>query len=619
MRLRRSPAEIRFRLRQELWNFAAFLRPPSPKKLLETFEVLFPRPSELRPFLESVPEYRARVLALARQLIDKRMPLLGTEIPLPADPAGWRCDPINNKSTGLDYFRRIPYLDAARAGDHKVIWEMSRHQHLILLAQAGVLDPGETRWIELLVQQLESWWQANPFHCGMNWTSALEVAFRALSWFWVLQIAGDRLPPEIRRRLLASLYQHGAHLAHNLSVYFAPNTHLMGEAVCLHALGCLLPQLQEAGKWRDLGAEWVARSMNDQVLSDGAHFEQSSYYHLYSVEFFLLHALLNPDVDGRYRQQLRRMCEVLAALTDSDGSFPLLGDEDGGRLFHPFGARRLFPRAALTTASFFFDVPAWRFAPADYAETGLWWMGARDFAPQAAKSRARGVFSDCGIVTGGDEQTQIVFTARAFGNGTAGHSHAHALHFILRRNQRDLLLDSGTFTYVGDQVARNRFRSNSAHNTIRIDSLDQASPAGPFRWGPDRWAGRIVSARSEPGLVFVEACLESPGGQFRLTRKLSWSTGAPLRCEDLVTAAGGDDREHLVEMFWQLPPDARWDPASRTAAWPCGAILEPAAGDATVVPGEVSEALYSRSAAQTLRIAITSRLPAEFATTIRFP
>jgi hypothetical protein len=52
--------------------------------------------------------------------------------------------------TALSYFRLIPYLDSDRAGDHKWIWELNRHQHLVALGQAFrfVRDPRYTAEIE---------------------------------------------------------------------------------------------------------------------------------------------------------------------------------------------------------------------------------------------------------------------------------------------------------------------------------------------------------------------------------------------------------------------------------------------------------------------------------------
>src|SRR5207244_5079925 len=135
----------------------------------------------------------------------------------------------------------------------------------------------------------------------------------------------------------------------------------------------------------------------------------------------------------------------------------------------PFGDRRLFPRATLTAASFFLDEPAWRFQPEDYAEAGLWILGhqagEKFGVPCQLRARETGVFPESGFLSGGDSRRHIVFTAKAFGTGSAGHSHAHALHFILRSDQQDLLIDSGTFTYVGNRDLRNRFRNTAAHNT----------------------------------------------------------------------------------------------------------------------------------------------------------
>jgi hypothetical protein len=109
-----------------------------------------------------------------------------------------------------------------------MIWELNRHQHLIVLAQAYLLT-GRSRYLDEIRAQLESWIAGNPFHRGTNWASALEVAFRALSWIWVFHLVGREMPRDFRARWLHMLYLHGCHLANNLSFYFSPNNHLVGE------------------------------------------------------------------------------------------------------------------------------------------------------------------------------------------------------------------------------------------------------------------------------------------------------------------------------------------------------------------------------------------------------
>jgi hypothetical protein len=50
------------------------------------------------------------------------------------------------------------------------------------------------------------------------------------------------------------------------------------------------------------------------------------------------------------------------------------------------------------------------------------------------------------------------------------------------RDGRSLLIDPGTFEYVGESGERARFRGTSAHNAMQVDGQDQAEITGPFSW-----------------------------------------------------------------------------------------------------------------------------------------
>ena len=99
------------------------------------------------------------------------------------------------------------------------------------------------------------------------------------------------MPGALRSRFLESLYQHGCHLENNLSFYFSPNTHLLGEAVALHALGHFFPSFPRAHGWRELGNQTCLSNCIARIRPDGSHFEQSTYYHVYALDMFLFHAI----------------------------------------------------------------------------------------------------------------------------------------------------------------------------------------------------------------------------------------------------------------------------------------------------------------------------------------
>jgi hypothetical protein len=64
----------------------------------------------------------------------------------------------------------------------------------------------------------------------------------------------------------------------------------------------------------------------------------------------------------------------------------------------------------------------------------------------------------------------------------AAHGHADALAFTLSIGGHELLVDPGTYAYHTQQLWRDYFRGTSAHNTVRVDAVDQSVAGGNFMW-----------------------------------------------------------------------------------------------------------------------------------------
>jgi hypothetical protein len=525
----RSRAELAFRLRQEAANLRLLLAPP---RNAPGFSALpLPAPELLAARLRG-SSFEKRVVSLAEKLLERRMPLLGYELLL-GHEIRWRRDYLHDRESEPVYFRRIPYLDFSAAGDHKIIWEMNRHQHLVVLAQAHLLT-GRTDFADEIFAQLESWLDQNPVCRVINWASALEVAFRSVSWIWIQHLCGKRMPNRLASRWQLALYHHGCFLEHNLSVYFSPNTHLQGEALALHALGLLFG----IERWRRRGAALMNEMIVDHVDPDGAHFEQSSYYHVYATDMSLFHAVLEPPSDS-YRDSMRRMARYLWALAGS-GDLPFFGDDDGGRFFHPFGDRERFARATLAACAAFLEDTPWHGDAEDLEEIALWWMGDRAAVEPRGGERSSQLFPDTGIATMVENDTELIAAVRAFGRGSAGHSHAHALHFTLKRKSNRVLIDPGTYTYVADPKLRDCFRGTSAHNTVRIDRLDQAESAGPFRWR-NLPRTEIIEFRPRPWHLRARCHYRGISHERRI-----WYADEAIWVLDEIHGMG----RHLVEQFW---------------------------------------------------------------------
>jgi hypothetical protein len=450
--------------------------------------------------------FAQEVTELADEIRRHRFPIFGTTIDTGPE-IRWRRDYIRGIETDLVYFRRIPFLNTRRSGDHKVIWELNRHQHLVVLAQAYLLT-GDSRNLEEIWAQLESWIDGNPFHRGINWASALEVAFRAISWVWIDHMVGRCMPARLRARWLHMLYLHGSHLANNLSFYFSPNNHLVGEAVALHALGLYFWGLPRSSHWERLGARVMREQMVLQVRADGSSFEQSTYYQVYLLDMFSLHAAL-ASPGAAYLAKLEKMAEFVHAIGGPSGRLPLLGDDDGGCL--PLG-------------------PITR-------RTGL---------GEAARSWRSQLFADAGLAVMTCGETHAIVDAGPFGALHAGHSHSDTLSIVLRSGDSEILIDPGTYTYTGEPEWRDWFRGTEAHNTIRIDGRDQAVMAGPFGW-TDKPEVAILDWRTNDESDVLEAECRYAG--FTHRRRVEFRKPDVFVITDDVSGPPG---VHDVEQLWHL-------------------------------------------------------------------
>ncbi|MEO7964459.1 MAG: hypothetical protein ABIT38_11200, partial [Gemmatimonadaceae bacterium] len=166
---RRTPAELRERLEQKLaalaeragWrdagepDDATFMRRVTPTARAAGLDAIVdaahrgPRPL----FFPSTddpattagvvrarwPERVGEIVRAAQDVVAGRFTLLGHDPVNVPEPIDWHRDPIAGIRAPIAHWSVIPYLDASVVGDHKLVWELSRHQYLVTLAQAHAL------------------------------------------------------------------------------------------------------------------------------------------------------------------------------------------------------------------------------------------------------------------------------------------------------------------------------------------------------------------------------------------------------------------------------------------------------------------------------------------------
>jgi hypothetical protein len=433
----------------------------------------------------------------ADRILEGRHDLLGYRDLRVGTPPDWHVDATNGRRPPLVHWTRVPYLDPA-FGDHKVIWEINRHQYWMTLGSAYWLT-GDRRYRDTVIAHLESWIAANPPLRGVNWASMLELAFRAMSWTWAVEFfaadgANDDTPWLVD--LLVSLDAQLSHVSQNLSRYFSPNTHLTGEALALYAVSAAFPELRRSAARVEEGRTVLLAEARCQVLADGGHAELSAHYHRYTTDFYLL-ALMVARAAGdgaasTFEDTVRRLAAYLRTMADDRGVLPLVGDDDGGQLFRFNGRPPADASSTLAAAACVLGDSTLAVGPAG-DEVG-WILGRRaECGLTRAPWRSR-LLADSGYFVSRDGSgNHLVFDAGRHGFLNGGHAHADALSVVLRVHGEPLLVDPGTATYVADPALRDRMRSARMHNTVVLDGREHAVPRGAFHWASTTDARMLVA------------------------------------------------------------------------------------------------------------------------------
>ena len=421
-------------------------------------------------------------------------------------PPRWNRDPKTGIEAPLYYGKTLDYRDAGIVGDIKYLWEPNRHLHLVTLAQAYALSGKRVYW-RTIAEHLESWFLCCPYPLGPNWASALEAAIRLVNWAIAWQLLGgpqsrvfqDPQHPDLRSRWLRSVYQHAEFIRGWLSLHSSANNHLIGEAAGLFMAGLAWPHWPRSRGWLDTGKAILEREALAQNAPDGVNREQAVWYQQFVLDFLIL-CLLAGKANGQwfsadYESRVEAMLDYLASIMDAGGNVPQLGDGDDGLVARLSVEAGFCPyRSLLATGAILFDRGDFKLKAGRLDDKTRWLLGAnagaRYDALDADKTRLplRQTFPEGGTFVLGCEldtpaEIRIVADAGPLGyRSIAAHGHADALSFTLSAGGREFLVDPGTYAYHTQAAWRQYFRGTSAHNTVRIDGLDQSVQAGNFMW-----------------------------------------------------------------------------------------------------------------------------------------
>ena len=490
---------------------------------------------------------RESVVARAEAAGAHRFDLLGSGPTELGARIAWTRDFKTGATWALDHISRVPIV-RGDGSDIKVPWELSRAQHLPLLAAAHRLT-GDPRYVDELGAQLRDWIAANPIERGPNWACTMDVAIRAANWLAAVALLEQR--PSWLDEVVASLLLHGRFIRSNLEWGEVRGNHYLSDVVGLLPVAALFSASREGRAWATWATGELEREMRHQVRADGCDHEMSVPYHRLVCELFVCgaqhaEALCPGTLSPAFYERLDRMLQFVADYVRPDGLAPQVGDADDGR-YLPLGDyggadqrdhRHLFHQARR-------GHPEPR-GHASYADAG--WYVMRHGALWA-------------MVRCGDVGLE----------GVGAHAHNDQLSFELCLGDQPLLVDPGAYVYTPDPQARNAFRATAAHATLQVDGGEQNTLATDYLFSlEDRTAARSLAWEADGARATFTG--EQRGFAPVVHRRSVRFDGAAGTVEVDDEVIGGGER-----LQWSFPlavgADVDVAGATATARWP-GATLE---------------------------------------------
>ncbi len=370
----------------------------------------------------------------------------------PAFLARFDCDGIlADRVELIHHTEDVDWADSWSGLHASHLWSFNLHYHEYLLPLLEkTLEGGGEEYVEKAKDIVRSWIASCSPSAGGDAWHPYTISVRAANWLAFVAEGGDLVvsDAEFMKELDASLVEQYVHLSRHLETDLMANHYFEN----LKALILLAAYFHEEPVL-EVALGLFEGQVDEQVLSDGMHFELSPMYHKIVLEG-LLRVIATLRVVGIERPALedaaRKMCDALFSLEKDTNRTPLFNDS---------GDNVAKSRDALLSCA----------------------KRLLDHEPVASLDLCASGYHiierDCPV-----GKVKLIFDAGMPGPRYApGHAHCDALSFELFIDGVPVVVNSGTYAY--QDARRPWFRSSTAHNGVWREGIEQSE-----MWGEHRMA-----------------------------------------------------------------------------------------------------------------------------------
>lgn len=370
-----------------------------------------------------------------------------------------------------------------------MLWAYNLNYMDWLLQKGTTYEEGE-KWIDKFCREISG------NKVGLD---PYPIALRGINWIKFIVQYADRIPIQKREVWTNLLYSQYCLLARKLEYHLLGN-HLLEDAYSLYIASLYF----QSKKLYRKASKLLKQELKEQVLPDGAHYEQSPMYHcilldrLLDCYNFSVHNVRfgqQREMNNFLEDKVKQMLGWLKAIIYEDGSLPLLNDSANG--IAPT-SREIFDYARRLGLI----IEESRLKESGYRKIRLTWGE---------------VILDVGGITASYQP---------------GHSHADTFNYELRINGQPFIVDTGISTY--NKTERRQWeRGTAAHNTVVVGCLNSSEVWGGFRVGR---RANVYIVEEQEGRIVAEH--DGYGKRCRHQRSFIWDD---LQCLKIIDKLSSDE------------------------------------------------------------------------------
>ena len=449
-------------------------------------------------------------------------------------------------------------------GDIRTNWELNRHYQFAGMAKSFYVT-GDFSILEELQELFYDWNNKNYFLCGVEWTSAMEIAIRVNSWIYTYcflnkafekyNLENNKILKDISRGIIVMADYIEKHRAK----YSSANNNLIVEMYAVGMSGIFF----DYKPWEKLAFNILTEELPRQNYADGVNKEMSLHYQSFVMEAYGLLMLEmkhnHIKIPQIWEEYLLHMSEFMCDCCGEYGETVVFGDNDEGKILDLSGEHFDHYRYVLDLMG---SVLPKRYSKMENIHENLYWILSDDFQNSVLKKNCYyspevKCYREGGYTLWRSKNNKVLIgidhADLGFGS-LAAHGHADALSFQMFIEGMPVFVDPGTYNYHVPKKMRDDLRATVNHNTVCVDGANQAEILGPFLWGK-RYECKEAEVQEQEEGIYFEAAIQNNGNTHKRKMRISDKDIIKIEiCDDLELSK--DTKK--VEQIFMLGTECRW-------------------------------------------------------------